>query len=89
MNNKLFAPDPVNDPFGPTPAYSTGLRLDTGVEPDKLVATHCCFCGQQCGILLKVKANEVIGFEPRYDFPLIPEYKVCAVRLRKAEPNGA
>src|SRR5262249_51062828 len=46
-----------------------GLRLDTGVEPDKVVNTHCCFCGQQCGINLKVKDNVVVGFEPRYDFP--------------------
>ena len=55
--------------FGPHPAYSTGARLQTGVEPDKLVDTHCCFCGQQCGIRLKVKDNEVIGFDPREDFP--------------------
>lgn len=59
----------ADDPFGPHVAYSEGLRLDTGVEPDRLVDTHCCFCGQQCGIRLKVKDNEVIGFEPRYDFP--------------------
>lgn len=82
MNNKLFAPDPANDPFGPTPAYSTGLRLDTGVEPDKLVPTHCCFCGQQCGILLKVKANEVIGFEPRYDFPF-NQGKLCPKGVKR------
>lgn len=82
MNNKLFAPDPANDPFGPTPAYSAGLRLDTGVEPDKLVATHCCFCGQQCGILLKVKANEVIGFEPRYDFPF-NQGKLCPKGVKR------
>lgn len=55
--------------FGPHPAYSTGVRLETGVEPDKLVKTHCCFCGQQCGIQLKVKDNEVIGFEPWEEFP--------------------
>ena len=59
----------VNDPFGPTLAYTQGMRLDTGVEPDKLVKTHCCFCGQQCGIQLKVKNNQVIGFEPWYEFP--------------------
>ncbi|HWO56703.1 MAG TPA: molybdopterin oxidoreductase family protein [bacterium] len=59
----------ADDPFGPHVAYSEGLRLDTGVEPDRMVDTHCCFCGQQCGIRLKVKDNEVIGFEPRYDFP--------------------
>ncbi len=60
---------PVKDPFGPTLAYSRGMRLDTGAEPDKLVKTHCCFCGQQCGLQLKVKDNQVIGFEPWYDFP--------------------
>jgi assimilatory nitrate reductase catalytic subunit len=55
--------------FGPHLAYSSGVRLETGVEHDRLVDTHCCFCGQQCGIQLKVKDNEVIGFEPREDFP--------------------
>jgi len=55
--------------FGPHPAYSEGERLQTGVAPDKLVKTHCCFCGQQCGIQLKVKDNAVIGFEPWEDFP--------------------
>ena len=55
--------------FGPHPAYASGARLETGIEPDKLVKTHCCFCGQQCGIQLKVKDNEVIGFEPWEEFP--------------------
>jgi len=55
--------------FGPHPAYASGTRLETGVEPDRLVKTHCCFCGQQCGIQLKVKDNQVIGFEPWEDFP--------------------
>lgn len=55
--------------FGPHLAYASGVRLETGVEPDNLVKTHCCFCGQQCGIQLKVKDNEVIGFEPWEEFP--------------------
>jgi assimilatory nitrate reductase catalytic subunit len=55
--------------FGPHPAYASGVRLETGVEPDNLVKTHCCFCGQQCGIQLKIKDNEVIGFEPWEEFP--------------------
>lgn len=55
--------------FGPHLAYSSGARIETGIEPDRIVKTHCCFCGQQCGINLKVKDNEVIGFEPREDFP--------------------
>src|SRR6478736_6680875 len=55
--------------FGPHLAFPSGQRLDPGVDPDRLVKTHCCFCGQQCGIQLKVKGNEVIGFEPWEDFP--------------------
>jgi len=39
-------------------------------EPDRLVKTHCCFCGVQCGIKLKVKDERVIGFEPWEDFPV-------------------
>ena len=35
-----------------------GTRGGTaGDEPDKLVKTHCCFCGQQCGIQLKVRGQ--------------------------------
>jgi len=41
-------------------------------EPDRLVKTHCCFCGVQCGIQLKVKENAVIGFEPWEEFPVEP-----------------
>jgi assimilatory nitrate reductase catalytic subunit len=58
------------DEFGPhlhaTPPGGWG---DQG-EPDKLVKTHCCFCGVQCGIQLKVKDNDVVGFEPWEEFPL-------------------
>jgi assimilatory nitrate reductase catalytic subunit len=65
-------PDQLNDiieRFGPHLNFSQGLRLATDVEPDKVVKTHCCFCGQQCGIQLKVKDNTVIGFEPWEEFP--------------------
>jgi assimilatory nitrate reductase catalytic subunit len=55
--------------FGPLRSYPTGQRIDTAADPDRLVKTHCCFCGQQCGIQLKVKDNQVIGFEPWEDFP--------------------
>src|SRR4051795_8838964 len=55
--------------FGPHRHYASGPQLETAVEPDKLVQTHCCFCGMQCGIQLKVKDNQVIGFEPWEEFP--------------------
>jgi assimilatory nitrate reductase catalytic subunit len=69
-----MAQQPVNpltiiDSFGPHLAYSGGERLDRGVDADRVVKTHCCFCGQQCGIQLKVKDNQLIGFEPWEEFP--------------------
>ncbi len=55
--------------FGPHLSVMTGARLSTSVEPERLVKTHCCFCGQQCGIQLKVRDEQVIGFEPWEAFP--------------------
>jgi assimilatory nitrate reductase catalytic subunit len=59
----------ITHQFGPHLSSMTGVRLSTSVEPERLVRTHCCFCGQQCGIQLKVKDNQVIGFEPWEEFP--------------------
>ncbi|MFI5272541.1 MAG: molybdopterin oxidoreductase family protein [Ktedonobacterales bacterium] len=42
----------------------------SNTEVDRYVATHCCYCGVQCGMYLKVAGNKVVGVEPRYDFPL-------------------
>jgi assimilatory nitrate reductase catalytic subunit len=56
--------------------------MDTGVQPDRLVKTHCCFCGQQCGIQLKVKDNEVIGFEPWFEFPF-NQGKLCPKGVKR------
>ncbi len=63
--------DPLKiiEAFGPHRADMAGVRLSTSANPERLVKTHCCFCGQQCGIQLKVKDNEVIGFEPWEEFP--------------------
>jgi assimilatory nitrate reductase catalytic subunit len=68
--------------FGPHKSYSTGMRLDTGVEADKIVKTHCCFCGQQCGIQLLVKENQVIGFEPWMEFPF-NQGKLCPKGVKR------
>lgn len=57
----------ITHAFGPH--LSVGTRGTTALEPERLVKTHCCFCGQQCGIQLKVRRNEVIGFEPWEEFP--------------------
>ncbi len=72
--------------FGPhlnsTP--SGGWQADG--RPDKLINTHCCFCGQQCGITLKVRQNRVIGFEPREDFPF-NEGKLCPKGVKRYLQN--
>src|SRR6202142_129120 len=59
----------IIDRFGPHRAYAVGPPGTSSAEPDRLVKTHCCFCGQQCGIQLKVKGNQVTGFEPWEEFP--------------------
>lgn len=77
----------IIEQFGPHLAYSQGVRLDSGVEPDRIVKTHCCFCGQQCGIQLKVKDEQVIGFEPWYDFPF-NKGKLCPKGIKRYLQGG-
>jgi assimilatory nitrate reductase catalytic subunit len=56
--------------YGPHLNQAPPGGWEAGREPDALVKTHCCFCGLQCGIQLKVKGNAVVGFEPWEDFPV-------------------
>ncbi|MED4016776.1 formate dehydrogenase subunit alpha [Sutcliffiella cohnii] len=41
-------------------------------DGEELISTHCCFCGMQCGMNIRVKTvdQSVVGVEPRYDFPM-------------------
>ncbi len=55
--------------FGPSLHYEPADGWSSQ-EPSKLVKTHCCFCGIQCGIQLKVKDDKVVGFEPWEEFPV-------------------
>ncbi|MDE2126858.1 MAG: molybdopterin oxidoreductase family protein [Armatimonadetes bacterium] len=72
-----YGPHPKRQPYG-------GWQ-DTD-PPEKLVATHCCFCGQQCGIQLKVRGNRVVGFEPREDFPF-NRGKLCPKGVKRYMQN--
>src|SRR5512132_3252624 len=65
----------------------TGVRLSTSVERERLVKTHCCFCGQQCGIQLKVRDNQVIGFEPWEEFPF-NRGKLCPKGVKRYMQNA-
>ena len=71
--------------YGPTPNYTPAGGWNNG-EPDKLVKTHCCFCGVQCGIQLKVKDNKVIGFEPWEEFP-VNQGKLCPKGVKRYMQN--
>ena len=71
--------------YGPTLAYTPAGGWDNR-EPDKLVKTHCCFCGVQCGIQLKVKDNKVIGFEPWEEFP-VNQGKLCPKGVKRYLQN--
>jgi assimilatory nitrate reductase catalytic subunit len=40
---------------------------ETDHPDERLVPTHCAFCGVQCGMNLRVAENRVVGVEPRMD----------------------
>src|SRR5688572_19683382 len=77
----------IIEQFGPHCTHPHGLSLETAVEPDRLVKTHCCFCGMQCGIQLAVKDEQVIGFEPWYDFPT-NQGTLCPKGVKRYLQNG-
>jgi assimilatory nitrate reductase catalytic subunit len=56
-------------------------------EPDRTVKTHCCFCGQQCGLQLVVKDNQVVGLQPWEDFPF-NRGKLCPKGVKRYLQNG-
>jgi assimilatory nitrate reductase catalytic subunit len=62
--------------FGPHlhDAPHGGWRADRVI--DKVVPTHCPYCAVQCGMNLLVEDKHVVGFEPRYDFP-VNEGRLC------------
>jgi len=43
---------------------------------DRMVQTHCPYCAVQCAMNLLVENEQVVGFEPRYDFP-VNEGRLC------------
>ena len=84
---RLMARPPISEEalierYGPHLNRTPLGGWDAGLEIDRVVKTHCCFCGQQCGIKLKVHENEVVGFEPWYDFPF-NEGKLCPKGVKR------
>ena len=73
--------------FGPHLNEAPPGGWDHGLDVDRVVNTHCCFCGQQCGIKLKVRDNAVVGFEPWYEFPF-NEGKLCPKGVKRYLQGG-
>jgi assimilatory nitrate reductase catalytic subunit len=72
--------------YGPHLNQAPPGGWDADVDYDREVKTHCCFCGQQCGIKLKVRDDEVVGFEPWYEFPF-NEGKLCPKGVKRYLQN--
>ncbi len=66
----------IIEQFGPHlhDAPDGGWQADRVI--DKVVDTHCPYCGMQCGMKLLVEKNKVVGLEPRYEFP-VNEGRLC------------
>jgi assimilatory nitrate reductase catalytic subunit len=64
VNKDFFEQRDFNRDFEGHGAPAQGWHEATKLG-DTLVPTHCCFCGVQCGMNLKVRDGAVIGIEPR------------------------
>ena len=55
--------DEIIAKWGPHKHYMTkeSARARASQTADEFVKTHCCFCGLQCGIKLKVKDKKVFA----------------------------
>jgi assimilatory nitrate reductase catalytic subunit len=82
------APVPIEELielYGPHLNYTPpgGWQDESRHPAEHLVKTHCCFCGQQCGIQLKVRENKVIGFEPWEEFPFNRGGMLCPKGVKR------
>ena len=74
--------DELIERFGPHLNREPPGGWNAGLDFEREVETHCCFCGQQCGIKLKVSNDKVVGFEPWYEFPF-NEGKLCPKGVKR------
>jgi assimilatory nitrate reductase catalytic subunit len=87
MANPPVAVEQLNEQFGPHPAHVPPGGWVGRAQPEKIIKTHCCFCGMQCGIQLKVSKNQVIGFEPWEEFPF-NRGKLCPKGVKRYLQGG-
>lgn len=80
-------PEQLIAAFGPHKNYPPQQGFPGRDEPDRVVKTHCCFCGMQCGIKLLVKNNRVVGFDPWEEFPY-NEGRLCPKGVQRYLQNN-
>lgn len=73
--------------YGPSLNFPRPENIGGRDDPDRVVKTHCCFCGMQCGIKLLVKNNSVVGFEPWMEFPF-NEGRLCPKGVQRYLQNN-
>jgi len=85
---RLPAPaEALADAFGPHLSYEPPGGFAARTAPDRKVNTHCCFCGQQCGVTLLVKDERVVGIEPWEEFPF-NQGKLCPKGIKRYLQNN-
>ena len=85
---RLPAPaEALADAFGPHLSYEPPGGFAARTAPDRKVNTHCCFCGQQCGVTLLVKNERVVGIEPWEEFPF-NQGKLCPKGIKRYLQNN-
>ena len=77
----------IIEQFGPHLNFAPQEGYAGRDEPDKVVETHCCFCGMQCGIKLLVKSNKIVGFDPWMEFPF-NEGRLCPKGIQRYLQNN-
>lgn len=75
------------DVFGPHLNYEPPGGFAARATPDRKVNTHCCFCGQQCGVTLLVTGEKVVGVEPWEEFPF-NRGKLCPKGVKRYLQNN-
>lgn len=65
INKDFFDPERAVNYDLQTSGTSLDGWADAARAAERFVPTHCCFCGVQCAMYLRVKEERVIGVEPR------------------------
>ena len=76
----------LREQYGPHLQYEPAGGFAARTAPDRRVQTHCCFCGQQCGVTLLVKDEHVVGVEPWEEFPF-NRGKLCPKGIKRYLQN--